>query len=46
LPGSINPTVTRRPGPIYFKILRAPKVGLWLLLSMFLKKENMFEMQG
>ncbi len=39
-PGSINPTVTSSPGPIYFKILSAPKVGLWFLLSIFLKKEN------
>jgi hypothetical protein len=28
LPGSIKPTVTNRPGPIYLRIFKAPNVGL------------------
>jgi hypothetical protein len=40
LPGSIKPTVTNKPGPMYLRIFRAPKVGLWFLLSIFLKNEN------
>jgi hypothetical protein len=32
LPGSIKPTVTSNPGPIYLKISSAPKTGLWSFL--------------
>jgi hypothetical protein len=33
LPGSINPTVTKSPGPMYFKILNAPGWGRGQTLS-------------
>lgn len=40
LPGSINPTVTNRPGPIYLKISRAPYEGVWSFLFKSLKNPN------
>jgi hypothetical protein len=36
-PGSMNPTVTSRPGPIYLKISRAPNAGIWSFLLRSLK---------
>jgi hypothetical protein len=37
-PGSMNPTVTSNPGPMYLKISIAPKDGLWSFLFRSLKK--------
>jgi hypothetical protein len=36
-PGSMNPIVTRRPGPIYLKISRPPNEGVWSFLFRSLK---------
>src|SRR5690606_14360070 len=44
LPGSIKPTVTSRPGPMYFSIFKAPNVGRCSLLSRFFRKENIGKM--